>query len=136
MIGRLHHIGIATRNIEKDIAFYAVLGFVPKGGVSEDRTAGIKVQFMSTDGQPDLELVQNLEKAGPMTVHLQARRKIFHFAYETDDISGDAQKLIDEQGAVWLVPITSSDSPEIEQWCYLACRNMMILELVCKRRAE
>lgn len=134
MIGRLHHIGVASRNILADVSFYSLLGYATNGDLREDADAGIKVQFMSAEGQPDIELVQNLVKDGPMTPHLQARRKIFHFAYESDDIAADAQKLIDEQGAVWLVPITMTDSAEMSAWCYLACRNMMILELVQVRR--
>ena len=134
MIGRLHHIGVASRNIPADMSFYNLLGYEAKGALREDVNAGIKVQFMSAEGQPDIELVQNLVKNGPMTPHLQAKRKIFHFAYESDDIRTDAQTLIDEQGAVWLVPITETDCAEMSAWCYLACRNMMILELVQIRR--
>jgi len=130
MIGKLHHIGIASRNIEKDVLFFSTLGYAPSVPVRDDPPTGIRVLFLSAPGQPDLELVQNLGKDGPMTVHLQARRKIFHFAYETDDIEMDSKKLMDEQSATPLVPITQSDSPEIAAWCYLACRNMMILELV------
>ncbi len=133
MIRKLHHIGIASRNIQADMSFYGLLGYAAKGVLREDVDAGIKVQFMSAEAQPDIELVQNLTKGGPMTPHLQAKRKIFHFAYETDDIMVDAQKLIDAQGAMWLVPITETDSAEMSAWCYLACRNMMILELVQSR---
>lgn len=134
MIRKLHHIGIASRNIQADMSFYGLLGYAAKGALREDVDAGIKVQFMSAEAQPDIELVQNLVKDGPMTSHLQAKRKIFHFAYESDDIKTDAQKLIDEQGAMWLVPITETDCAEMSAWCYLACRNMMILELVQVRR--
>jgi len=130
MIGKLHHIGIASRNIEKDVSFYSILGYTPSVSVRDDPLVGIRVMFLSAPGQPDLELVQNLGKDGPMTTHLQARRKIFHFAYETDDIETDSKKMMDEQSATLLVPVTLSNSPEIAAWCYLACRNMMILELV------
>lgn len=133
MIGKLHHLGVASRNIGKDVAFYGLLGYTPAGEPREDTAAGIRVQFLSAEGQPDIELVQNLEKDGPVTPHLQARRKVFHVAYETDDIAGDAQRLVDEQGGVWLVPITGSDAPEMSAWCYLACRNTLILELVQTR---
>ena len=81
MIGRLHHIGIASWNIQADMSFYGLLGYAAKGALREDVHAGIRVQFMSAEGQPDIELVQNLAKGGPMTPHLQARRKVFHFAY-------------------------------------------------------
>lgn len=134
MIGKLHHLGVASRNIGKDVAFYELLGYTPAGEPREDSASGIRVQFLSAEGQPDIELVQNLEKDGPVTPHLQARRKVFHVAYETDDIVGEAQRLVDEQGAVWLVPITESDAPEMSAWCYLACRNTLILELVQTRK--
>lgn len=134
MIGKLHHLGVASRNIGKDAVFYGLLGYAPAGEPREDVAAGIRVQFLSAEGQPDIELVQNLAKDGPVTPHLQARRKVFHVAYETDDIAGDAQRLVEEQGAVWLVPITRSDAPEMGAWCYLACRNMLILELVQTRK--
>ena len=73
MIRKLHHIGIASRNIQADISFYGLLGYAAKGTLREDDNAGIKVQFMSAEGQPDIELVQNLVKDGPMTPHLQAK---------------------------------------------------------------
>lgn len=136
MIGKLHHIGIASRNIEKDIEFFSLFGYVADGVAHEDLTAGIRVQFLAAEGQPLLELVQNLGKDGPVTPHLQVKRKIFHFAYETNDIAGDAQRVIDDHAGLFLVPITKAPhSPKIDSWCYVACRNMMIIELVQHRKA-
>lgn len=132
MIRGLHHIGIASRNIAKDATFFETFGYHPQSAERQDVQAGIRVQFLSAGNQPDLELVANLEKDGPVTSHLQARRKIFHFAYESDDIIADAQKMIDEQNASFLVPITYTQdgSTNIKAWCYLMFRNMMIVELV------
>ncbi len=132
MIKGLHHIGIASRNIAKDALFFEAFGYHSQSSEREDAQADIRVQFLSADNQPDLELVANLSKDGPMTPHLQARRKIFHFAYETDDIETDAQKMVDEQNASFLVPITRVEdvSSDIKAWCYLMFRNMMIVELV------
>lgn len=132
MIKGLHHIGIASRNIAKDTAFFETFGYRPQSPERDDVQADIRVQFLSAGNQPDLELVANLSKEGPVSPHLQARRKIFHFAYETDDIEADAQKMIDEQSASFLVPITRVEdaSSNIKAWCYLMFRNMMIVELV------
>lgn len=130
---KLHHIGIASNNIKKDITFFVSLGYSTKGPLREDDIASIRVQFMEADDQPDIELVENLEKGeGPMTAHLQAKRKIFHYAYETDNIEKKAQELIDSQGGFYLVPIQYSDNAlsGIYAWCYLTFRNMMIIELV------
>lgn len=133
MMNKLHHIGIASKNIYADEKFFHLLGYKSKGSSYEDHQANIKVLFMSAEGQPDIELVQNLEKAeGPMSAHLQAKRKIFHFAYEVDDIEKIAQHFVDNEGAIYLVPIQyhSSDESDIHAWCYLYFRSMMIVELV------
>lgn len=132
MIKGLHHIGIASKNIEKDILFFNGLGYKVKGGKIEDVKGGIYVQFMSAENQPDIEIVQNIEKGGPVTEHIMAKRKMFHSAYISDDIEADSNRLIEEQGAFFLVPITAVDNTEsnIKRWCYLIFRNMMIIELV------
>lgn len=129
----LHHIGISSRNIEKDISFFTYFGYSIKGNLREDNLASIKVQFMEAEGQPDIELVENLKKGdGPMTPHLQAKRKIFHYAYETNSIEKKAQEIIDLHGGFYLVPIQYVDDTisDIYAWCYLMFRNMMIIELV------
>lgn len=40
MIRKLHHIGIASRNIQADMPFYDLLGYAAKGALSEDVDAG------------------------------------------------------------------------------------------------
>lgn len=130
---KLHHIGIASKNITKDIPFFTTLGYTMKDSLRINTSANIKVQFMSAKGQPDIELVENLEKGeGPMTSHLQAKRKIFHFAYEVENIEETAQELMEKHGGFYLVPVQRTDDTEseIEAWCYLTFRNMMIIELV------
>lgn len=136
MIKSLHHIGIASKNIARDVLFFKSLGYESLGALREDLQAQIKVQFMRGKGQPNLELVQNLEKDGPVTPHLQAKRKIFHFAYECDDIENDAAKFMEENAGIFLVPITYVDdeNSDIKSWCYIACRNSMIVELLELRR--
>lgn len=132
MIKALHHIGIASKNIDKDIGFFSLFGYTPDGEKRADASSEIQVQFLKADGQPDLELVANLNQEGPVSPHLQAKRKIFHFAYISDDINADAEKMIRENGGMFLVPITyvDEDNTDIAAWCYLAFRNSMIVELV------
>lgn len=130
---KLHHIGVASKNIAKDVSFFSSFGYALKGSLREDAATGIKVQFMSAEGQPDIELVENLDKGdGPMSAHLQARRKIFHYAYETENIEKTAQELMEKHGGFFLVPIQypMDEHSEIATWCYLTFRNMMIIELV------
>lgn len=136
MIKGLHHIGIASKNLAKDIAFYEMFGYTPEGKIREDTDAKICVQFLQAANQPLLELVADLDKDGPIAVHLQARRKIFHFAYETDNLEADARQMIEEKGAIYLIPITQVKdvASPIKAWCYLAFRNGMIIELLETRK--
>ncbi len=136
MIKGLHHIGIASKNLAKDTAFFETFGYVPEGSVQEDAAAKIRVQFLKAAGQPLLELVSDTDKDGPMAAHLQARRKIFHFAYESDNLESDAKRMIEGNGAMFLVPITSVENTgnPIKAWCYLAFRNGMITELLETRK--
>ena len=99
MIKGLHHIGIASKNIDKDINFFKLFGYKIKGKKLEEKETGIYVQFMESDNQPDIELVQNIEKGGPITEHIQNRRKIFHYAYVTDNIDTDIESLLNNEDA-------------------------------------
>ncbi len=40
MIRKLHHIGIASRNIQADMSFYGLLGYAAKGALREDVDGG------------------------------------------------------------------------------------------------
>ena len=135
MLKGLHHIGIASKSIEKDVQFFSCFGYSPLGGIREEPQTGIRVCFLKNmrgGVSPDLELVANLSADGPITAHLQARRKIYHFAYVSDDIVNDAERLIAENKGMYLVPMTHLDDKncDIVNWCYLAFRNSMIIELV------
>ena len=136
MLKGLHHIGIASKNLAKDTAFFATFGYMPKGEIQEDAAAKIRVQFLQAPEQPLLELVADTDKDGPMAAHLQVRRKIFHFAYETDSLEAEAQRMIEENGAMFLVPVTYVENVNnpIKAWCYLAFRNGMITELLETRK--
>lgn len=133
MIIRLHHIGIASKNIEKDQKFFELFSYKNKGQLREDKKTDISVQFMSGDLLPDIELVSNLTSGeGPVTPYLQSRRKIFHLAFETDDINADLREFVDNNNAVLLAPITyvKDNNTDIKAWCYLMFRNAMIVEVV------
>lgn len=138
MIKGLHHIGIASKNIAKDILFFKTFGYAPDGNVHEDTAAKICVQFLKAIDQPLLELVTDTTENGPVSPHLKARRKIFHFAYETDNIEMDAKKIIEDRGSWFLVPITyvENDKNPIKAWCYLGFRNGMITELLELRKLQ
>lgn len=80
---KLHHIGVATKNIEKEFVVFKKLGYKQSSEVFIDEIQGIRGMFIEARGQPCLELLENLSSDGPLTSFLQKRTKFYHFAYET-----------------------------------------------------
>ena len=54
MIKALHHIGIASKNIDKDIGFFSLFGYTPDGEKRADASSEIQVKFLKAEGHTDL----------------------------------------------------------------------------------
>lgn len=68
---KLHHIGVATKNIEKEFEVFKKLGYKQSSEVFIDEIQGIRGMFIEARGQPCLELLENLSSDGPLTSFLQ-----------------------------------------------------------------
>jgi RimJ/RimL family protein N-acetyltransferase len=88
LIGLLefHHIGLATDNIEDEFSAYRFLGYAREDALFEDHEQGIKGQFITAQGQPRIELLENLKGSTTLDVWLKNRVKMYHFAYKTANI--------------------------------------------------
>lgn len=92
MIGPLHHVGIAVRELQPAIQRYLGLG------LSLDYTdtvpgAGVRVAFLKA-GDVHIELVEPLESGGTVARFLERRGEgLHHLAFSTPDIVGDLQRL-------------------------------------------
>ena len=95
---KLHHIGVATKSIEKELETFSKLGYVPCSEVFCDKIQKIKGLFISAPHQPCMELLENLTPDGPLTSHLKAGRKFYHIAYETENIETSYEKFIQGGG--------------------------------------
>lgn len=83
---KFHHIGVATKNIEKELKIYEKMGYKPSSDIFVDETQKIRGVFIEAEGHPRLELLENLNSDGPLTTYLKKGIKFYHFAYESDDI--------------------------------------------------
>lgn len=122
-----HHIGIATRGIDKELSVVRRLGYRQSSEIFVDERQGIRGVFVEADGQPRLELLENLREDGPLTSCLAKGIKLYHLAYESKDIETDVQSI----GGHPICPIVSASY--FEKVCFLAMPNAMIVELVQKK---
>lgn len=125
---RLHHIGVATKNIEAERPFFEALGYTPASAVFTDAGQKIRGQFMTAPGQPTLELLENMNENGPLDGPLRRGQKLYHLAYETDDMTADCERLTSRHGAKIIVPPTPADY--FRRICFLMLPNLLLVELV------
>ncbi len=125
---KLHHIGCATRNIEKELKTFQMLGYSQCSDFFCDEIQKIKGVFISALNQPCIELLENLSSDGPLTSHIIKGNKFYHFAYETTDIHKDLERFVCDFKAKIIIPITKATF--FENICFMVLPNMMIVELV------
>lgn len=124
---KLHHIGVACRNIEKEFKYFEKLGYQFASEIFVDEEQKIKGVFIKADNQPCLELLENVSEDGPLTSFLQNGVKFYHFAYITKDIEKDYDNLL-AQGAIPVVKIIKATY--FKRICFVMMKNMMLIELV------
>ena len=55
---KLHHIGVATRNIEKELEVFSRLGYRKCSEIFEDEIQHMRGIFITAPNQPCLELIE------------------------------------------------------------------------------
>lgn len=129
---KLHHIGVATRSIVKELDYFAYLGYKPASEEFIDEEQGIRGVFMEAKDQPRLELLENLAHSTTLDGVLAKGNKFYHFAYESDDLTQDIAKML-RGGKLVASPIRAV---YFDQVAFIMMRNMMMIELVKTRRSD
>lgn len=93
----IHHIGVATRSIEREWLVFEKLGFIKEAGFV-DTTQGVRGEFI-IPRNPHLptyrfELLENLGEKGVLDSYLANNTKMYHIAYESRDIQADLDSLL------------------------------------------
>lgn len=125
---KLHHIGVATRNIDKEFETFSKLGYKKCSEIFEDEIQHMKGMFIKAQNQPCLELIEGVGEQNPVKSHILKGNKFYHIAYETKNIEKDLEHFIDNQKARVVVPITKATY--FEKICFMLLPNMMLVELV------
>jgi len=125
-----HHIGYATESIDRERRVFELLGYQVEGEPFVDALQGIAGCFVCGPG-PRIELLENLPGADTLTPWINAGVKLYHFAYQVDDMA-DAIKWARTQRAkviVQPVPATAFNGRHIS---FVMLRNGMMLEFIQK----
>lgn len=125
---KFDHIGVACKSIEKEYSFFQKLGYSQISDYFEDKNQGIRGLFIEAEGQPTLELLENLNENGPLTNILKKGNKFYHFAYETDDIDQDFDNFVEKEKCIVISPIKRAVYYHKVAFCMLP--NMTMIEFV------
>ncbi len=125
---QFHHIGVAAKNIGKELAAFRMLGYREEGAVFEDKSQGIRGLFLTAKGQPRLELLENLEGSDTLTPFIDGRVKMYHMGYCVSNIEHAVEVLTRCR-----VPIVSPLKQSVyfgKRICFLMLPNLYMIELI------
>jgi len=90
----MDHVGVAVKNLEEAVTVYRdTLGFKLLG-VHVLTELKVKVAFLSTGGETQIELLEPLSSDTPVAKFLESRGEgIHHIAVKVDDIEKALEKL-------------------------------------------
>ncbi|MDZ4855161.1 MAG: VOC family protein [Nitrospirota bacterium] len=125
-----HHIGCATTSIERERRVFEVLGYQVEGAPFVDTLQGVTGCFVCGPG-PRIELLENLPGADTLTPWINAGVKMYHFAYQVQDMSNAIDWARSQRAKVIVqpVPATAFDGRHIS---FVMFRNSMMLEFIHK----
>lgn len=124
-----HHIGIATKNIEKEFKSYAMLGYTKEAWFDSDINQGVKGLFITAKNQPRLELLENLEGSNTLDYWLKQGIKLYHFGYMVNDIDKAFDIFTVKLGAKVVSPMKISQFFG-KRICFVVLKNMFVVELI------
>lgn len=122
------HIGVATKEIEKELPLYLLLGYERSSKIFEDTQQGIRGLFITAKNQPQLELLENLPESHTLEQLLKENQKLYHLAYRVKNIEY-VMKMFVRNRAKIISPLKRSTYFG-KQICFLMLPNMMMIELI------
>lgn len=107
-VKRVHHIGIAVRDLEESLKRWSALFAAEPGPIEEIPERGVRLGHLRFAEGPEIELVAPLGAASPVAKFLESRGEgIQHFTLEVEDIE-TAMRELGQAGLQFV-----SDTPQI-----------------------
>lgn len=125
---RFHHFGVACRDLDLEAAHYRTFGYRPERDDFEDPIQGVRGRFL-IDGGPRLELLVALPGSAVLDPWLRGGSRIYHQAFEVDDLPGSIASLMADRARVVVepVPAVAFDGRSIS---FVMLRTLALIELI------
>ena len=122
-----HHIGIACKDIEKEMKFYQLIGYSYNGKEYIDINLGIRCRFMSGSG-PRIELVTE-HHTNVLQPYLNRNTKMYHMAFKTKNFLAviNYLKLNDYKTIIKPTPAIAFGDKNV---CFLMSPTFVLIELI------
>jgi methylmalonyl-CoA/ethylmalonyl-CoA epimerase len=125
---RFHHIGMACTDLDAETRRLAMLGYHPEGDDFTDLNQGVHGRFLG--GQtPRLELLIPVVENSVLAPWLANNIKMYHLAYETDDLEDAIIKLCSQRSKLVVPPIPAKAFGN-RQIAFVMLPNMLLVELI------
>lgn len=99
-----HHLGYATTSVDRERALFEFLGYRIEGEPFADPVQGVAGCFLAGPG-PRIELLESLPGAVTLTPWIDAGIKIYHLAYQVDDIEAAIEWARTQRAKVTVRPV-------------------------------
>ena len=123
-----HHVGLATTKLEREIDFFATLGYRQEGPDFVDPEQGIRGIFL-VGGGPRIELLENMPESETLTPWLKAGSRLYHLAYLVPDIH-QAIEVAQAAGAIVLRKSVPSVAFSGRLISFVQFRNRLVVEFI------
>jgi len=125
---RFHHIGLACRHIEPELAELQRLGYSPETPVIEDPVQRVRVQFASGIG-PRIELIEPTHAGSPVQGVLDRGTKLYHLGYESADFD-HCLELLQKDRFRLVTPVSLAVAFAMRRIAFLLSPNINLIELI------
>lgn len=123
-----HHLGIATRSIEKCAKFYSKLGY-NMSEIKFEPTQHVKISFLSKVDSPLLEIIEPINEDSPISKIVQKSGTTpYHTCYEVDDIHKSVEELEELNFRLLFEPLIA-EAMDDGLFCYLFSPDTGLIEL-------
>ncbi len=123
-----HHLGIATRNIEKCVSVYRELGY-SISRIKIEPSQNVKICFLSKEGSPTLELVEPLNNDTPVSnIVKNSGTTPYHTCYKVENLVQSINELEELNFRLLFEPIVSEVLDQ-GMFCYLFSSVTGLIEL-------
>ena len=125
-----HHIGYASKSIEKELKIFKLMGFYIEGDFFEDYLQGIRGCFIKGNG-PRIELLENLPNSNQLSGLINRGISMYHLAYKVNSIDNSIKELLTKGSKIILNP-TPSVAFSGKKIAFVLFKNGLIIELIQK----